>query len=155
MTFDAAAVLALFDQVKSHAMTLGVFDRVNTHEPKNPPGNGLSCSIWTDVIEPLPDASGLGATSGRVAFHVRVFSSMLAEPQDDIDPQILIAVTTLIGEYSGHFTLGGTVRDVDLLGAHGEPLKAQAGYLDIARKLYRVMVITLPIIINDLWVQSG
>jgi hypothetical protein len=153
MAFDSAAVLSLFDQVRSHAMSLGVFDRVNTHEPKNAPGNGLSCSIWTDIIEPLPDASGLAATSGRVAFHVRVMGNMLAEPQDDIDPQILVAVTTLIGEYSGHFTLGGTVRDVDLLGAHGEPLKAQAGYLDIDRRLFRIFVITLPVIINDLWTQ--
>jgi hypothetical protein len=152
---DAAAVLALFDQVKSHAMTLGVFDRVNTHEPKNAPGNGLTCSIWMDVIEPLPDASGLAQTSGRIAFHVRVMSNMLQEPQDDIDPQIFTAVVTLLAEYSGHFTLGGNVRDVDLLGAHGTALSAQAGYLDVDRKLYRVMVITLPLIINDLWVQNA
>jgi len=154
VSFDAAAVRSLFDQVVSHAMTLGVFDKCNTHEPKNAPGNGLSCFIWADSIEPLPAASGLAATSGRVAFHVRVMSNMTQEPQDDIDPQILTAVTTLLGEYSGHFTLGGTVRDVDLLGEHGEPLKAQAGYLDIDRRLYRVMVITLPIIISDLWVQQ-
>lgn len=155
MSFDSAAVLSLFDQVKSHALRLGVFDRVNTHEPKNAPGNGLSCSIWTDTIDPLPDAGSLIATSGRVAFHVRVYSSMLQEPQDDIDPQILIAVVTLMGEYSGNFTLGGTVRNVDLLGAHGEALRAQAGYLDIDKKLHRVMVIVLPVIINDLWVQNA
>lgn len=151
--FDAAAVKALRDQVVSHALTLGLFDRVAQHEPKGAPGNGLTCSIWADVIEPLPDASGLAATSGRVAFHVRIMAPMLQEPQDDIDGLILTAAVTLIGEYSGHFTLGGTVRDVDLLGAHGEPLKAQAGYLDIDRKLYRVMVVTLPVIINDLWTQ--
>lgn len=155
MTFGAAAVLSLFDQVKSHAMTLGVFDRVAQHEPKNAPGNGLTCSIWVQSIDPVPDASSLIATSGRVELHVRVYSNMLQEPQDDIDPQILTAVTTLMGEYSGHFTLGGTVRDVDLLGAHGQALSAQAGYLDIDHKLYRVMVITLPIILNDMWVQNG
>lgn len=154
MTFDDAAVRSLFDAVVSHAMTLGVFERVNSHEPKNAPGSGLSCSIWVDVIEPLPDASGLAATSGRVAFHVRVYSSMVQEPQDDIDPQMLTAVTTLMGEYSGNFTLGGTVRDVDLLGAHGEPLRAQAGYLNQSGKMFRVMVITLPVIINDLWKQA-
>ena len=153
MSFDSAAVLSLFDQLKSHALRLGVFDRVATHEPKNAPGNGLSCSIWVESIDPLPDASSLIATSGRVAFHVRIYSNMLQEPQDDIDPQILIAVTTLMGEYSQNFTLGGTVRNVDLLGAHGEALRAQAGYLDISKHMHRVMVITLPIIINDLWTQ--
>ncbi len=155
MAFDAAAVVALRDQVVSHAMTLGLFDKVAEHEPKNAPGNGLFCAIWVDTIEPLPDASGLAATSGRVAFHIRIMTNMLQEPEGLIDGDILIAATTLIGEYSGHFTLGGTVRDVDLLGAHGDPLKGQAGYLDIDRKLYRVMVVTLPIIINDLWVQNA
>lgn len=153
MSFDQAAVNSLFDQVTSHAMTLGIFDRVNRHEPKNAPGNGLSCSIWVDVIRPLPQASGLASTSGLVSFHCRVTSNMLAEPQDDIDPAILTAVTTLIGEYSGHFTLGGIVRDVDLLGQFGTALAAQAGYLNQDSRLFRVMVITLPIVINDMWTQ--
>jgi hypothetical protein len=153
--FDSAAVLSLRDQLVSHALKLGVFERVNSHEPKNAPGNGLSCSIWADVIRPLPQASGLNSTSGLVSFHCRVSSSMLQEPQDDIDPQILIAVTTLIGEYSGNFTLGGTVRDVDLLGQFGVALSAQAGYLEHDKKYYRVMVVTLPIVINDMWSQNA
>ncbi len=34
---SAAAVVALRDQVVSHALTLGVFDKVANHEPKNAP----------------------------------------------------------------------------------------------------------------------
>src|SRR5258708_37426521 len=134
MTFDAAAVVALRDQIVSHAMTLGVFDKVAQHEPKNAPGNGLFCAIWADTIEPLPDASGLAATSGRVAFHVRIMGNMLQEPQDDIDGLMLTAATTLIGEYSGHFTLGGTGRDGDRLGPPGEAAKGQGGSPDIDKK---------------------
>ncbi|SRR5260370_1264568 len=154
MSFDSAAVLSLRDQVISHALKLGVFDKVANHEPKNAPGNGLFASIYAQEIDPLPDISGLAATSGRVAFHIRIETNMLQEPQDDIDGQILTAATTLMGEYSGNLSLGGTVRNVDLLGAHGEALSARAGYLDIDKKLYRVLVVTLPVIINDLWVQS-
>ena len=150
---DTAAVLSLFDQVKSHAMKLGLFERVDTHEPKNAPGGGLSCSIWVDAIEPVAAASSLIATTGRLAFHVRLMSNMLQEPQDDIDRDLLIAASTLLGEYSGNFTLSGTVRDVDLLGEHGAPLSAHAAYLNIDNKMYRLMVITLPLIINDLWTQ--
>lgn len=155
MSFDGAAVTALVSQLVSHAESLGVFQRVNSHEPKNAPGNGLSCSIWTQTIEPAPNTSGLAATSGRVEFHARVMSSMLAEPQDDIDPDLLTAVTTLMSEYSGHFTLGGSVQDVDLLGMHGTALSAQAGYLEIDRRMYRVMVVTLPVIINDMYGQAA
>jgi hypothetical protein len=153
--FNDAAVLSLFSEVTSHALKLGLFERVNQHEPANKPGNGLSLSIWTDVIRPLPQASTLNATSGLVSFHCRIQSNMLQKPEDDIDPRILTAVTTLIGEYSANFTLDGTVRNVDLLGQSGTALSAQAGYLNQGGTLFRVMVVTLPVIISDLWSQGA
>lgn len=155
MSFDAAAVTSLFAQAQSHLMTLGLFQAVNSHEPKNAPGNGLHCAIWVQAIVPLPRASGLAATTGRVELRARIMSSMLQEPQDSIDPAILTAVTTVMSEYSGNFTLGGTVRDVDLLGQFGVALSAQAGYLTLGNKLYRVMDVTLPVVINDLYVQEA
>jgi hypothetical protein len=147
MAFDAIAVRNLLDAVVSHAQGLGQFDRVNYHEPKNAPGRGLSCSVWVQSIEPVT-SSGLASTSGRVTLNARIYTSMTAEPQDDIDKQILAAATVLLGEYSGSFTLGGTVRDIDLM-----QMGAQAGYLQQDGKVFRVMVVVLPIIINDLWTQ--
>jgi hypothetical protein len=155
MAFDQAAVLALMDAVTSHAMTLGIFETVNTHEPKSKPGNGLRCSVWADQIMPLGGASGLAATSGQVILNIRVFGNMIAKPEDDIDPNILTAVTTLIGAYSADFTLGGTVRNIDLLGEYGPKLSAQAGYVNVSGSLYRIMDITVPVIINDMWTQEA
>lgn len=153
MTFDAAAVNGLFAAAQSHAMTLGLFERVNTHEPKNAPASGLVCAIWVQSIAPLGRASGLNATSGKVELRARIYTSMLAEPQDYIDPAVLAAASTLMAEYSDNLTLGGTVRNVDLLGQWGTPLSAVAGYVTIAGKIFRVMEVTLPIIINDLYAQ--
>jgi hypothetical protein len=79
---------------------------------------------------------------------------MLAEPQDAIDPAMLDAVDLLCGAYSAGFTLGGALRSIDLLGTYGAPLSAKAGYLTQDSKLYRVMTITLPCIVNDLWTQT-
>ena len=152
MAFNQAAVQALFDALVSHAETLGIFDRVNTHEPKVAPGRGLSCSFWVDTVEPV-QTSGLAATSGRIAFHVRLQTSFISKPEDGIDPALLTAVCVLLNEYSGSFTLGGIARDVDLLGQHGTALSAQAGFLTQGERLYRVMAITLPIVINDLFAQ--
>ncbi len=76
---------------------------------------------------------------------------MLQEPQDSIDPAILTAVTILLGDYAGHLTLGATVRAIDLIGMHGTPLSAQAGYITIGQQMSRVIEITLPILINDMW----
>ena len=154
MSFDGVAVSDLLNALVTHAMTLGYFESVNTHEPKSAPGNGLQCSIWVDTIDPVP-SSGLASTSGRLVFHVRIYSNMLQEPQDDIDPNILTAVCALLEDYSGQFELGGAggTRNVDLLGTHGQALSAQAGYLQMDNRIYRVMVIAMPVLINDLWDQ--
>lgn len=151
MSLDVTGIL---DQVVSHALTLGLFERVNTAEPKSAPGNGLTCAIWADRIEPLALVSGLDSTSVRVVFMVRLYTSMTRQPTDEIDPNIMAAVDTLIGAYSGALTLGGKVRNVDLLGAHGVGLGAQAGYVNQDGKLFRVMTLTLPMVINDVWEQS-
>lgn len=148
-------VVPLLDALVSHALTRGRFERVNTHEPKNAPGGGLTCAIWVDRIEPQPLGSGLTSTTGRLTFLVRLFSSMLQEPQDAIDPDLLDAVVDLLGAYSGDFTLGGLVRNVDLLGMSGPGLSAQAGYLNQDGKVYRVVTVTLPLIINDIWDQEA
>lgn len=146
-------VTPILDAVQSHALSLGLFERVNTHEPKNAPGNGLTAAIWADRIAPIPGASGLAASTGLVTFMVRIYSNMLQEPQDAIDPNLLAAVDTLIATYSGDFELGGSVRNIDLLGQHGPALSAQAGYINHDNKLYRVMTITLPVVVNDVWSQ--
>lgn len=149
-------IAEILDALVSHAAALGHFERVNQHEPKakNPAGQGMTAAVWLQSLAPIR-SSGLAATSGRLEFTLRVYTSMLAEPQDAIDPRVLAAVDALLAAYSGDFDLGGTVRNVDLLGAHGTPLSARAGYLDQGGRLYRVMDVALPLIVNDLWNQEA
>lgn len=146
-------VVNVFDRVVSHAQSLGMFESVNSHEAKSAPGNGLHCDVVADRLTPARGGSGQAATTGLLVLLVRVMTSMLAEPQDDIDPGILTACDALLGEYSGDFTLGGTVERVDLLGQFGQPLELRAGYIDIDNKKFRVMEITLPLVIDDIWSQ--
>ena len=151
MTFDAAAVKALYAALESHAQKLGVFERVNTHAPVNAPGNGVSCSIELASWAPYAAGSGLDATTSKITFTIQIFSSLLQRPLEGIDPQVLTALATLVAEYSGNFTLGGLVRDVDLFGMQG-----QAGYIpDFEGKPFRVINLTVPIVINDTFVQGA
>ncbi|MGP3917681.1 hypothetical protein [Nonomuraea sp. 10N515B] len=151
MALDATGILTA---AVSHAETLGLFERVNTHEPDNAPGNGLSCAITATEIGPVPAGSGLAITTGRVALSVTVFSPLPQEPADGIETGLLAAVDALMAAYSGDFELGGKVRNVDLLGQAGTPLSAQTGYVTIDAQTYRVAIITLPLIVNDLWSQA-
>lgn len=153
MSFDQTAVNALFDAVLSKLLTLGIFQTVNQHEPKSAPGLGTRASMWVDSMRPIPGASGLNATSGVVTFNVRVYSNFLQMPLDGIDPDILTATSTVLNAFSAGFTLGGTVRAIDLLGMYGAAMEARAGYVTQDGKVYRLMDVTLPMIINDLWTQ--
>jgi hypothetical protein len=152
MSLDATG---LFNALVSHAQSLGLFDHVNSHEGKNAPGKGLTCDITLGSVGPVPAASGLAAVSGRVEFRVRIFTTALQQDYDSIDPTVLSAVDALFAAYSGAFTLGGTVRDIDLLGQHGTPLRADAVWVKYADGQYRAAQITVPIILNDLWTETA
>lgn len=146
---------ALMDALASHAMASGYFDRVNQHEPKNKPGRGLTCAMWVDRIEPARSRSGLTSTTARVTFKVRVYTNMIQNPQDAIDPSVMQATDHLFEAYTGDFTLGGLVAYVDVLGqTQGHPLFAESGYINIDNMVYRVMTITVPAIVNDAWPQA-
>lgn len=145
----------LVDRIASHAMALALFDRVNQHEPKNKPGRGLTCAIWIDRIEPARGRSGLDKTDARVVFNVRVYTNMLQNPQDAIDPSVMNAVDLLMEAYSGDFELGDDTRFIDLLGmTQGHPLFSQSGYINIDNMVYRVMTITVPVIQQNAWTQT-
>lgn len=144
----------LIDRIASKAMTLGLFDRVNQHEPKNKPGRGLTCAVWIDRIEPARGRSTLSRTTARVVFNVRVYTNMLQNPQDAIDPNVMNAVDLLMGAFTGDFDLGSETRFIDLLGmTQGHELFAQSGYINIDNMVYRVMTMAVPVIVEDAWEQ--
>jgi hypothetical protein len=152
MALDIRTILSA---VESHAMASGYFALVNGHEPKSPPTSGITCAVWVEQIGPARGGSGLTSTSTRLALFVRLYSSLIQQPVDAIDPDLMTALDALMAAYSGDFELGGLVRQVDLLGAYGEPLSARAGYLAEGGAEYRVMTIALPLIVNDLWNQEA
>jgi hypothetical protein len=143
---------AVFNAIFSHAAASGLFERVNLHEPKNAPGNGLTAAVWVDRIFPVR-SSGLDSVSPALIVQTRIFQNMLAEPQDWIDPNVTRAADTLMAAYVGDFSLGNEARQIDVFGQHGPMLEARAGYIDQDKKLYRVMTITIPVIINDAWTE--
>lgn len=142
----------LFDRLQSICLATGRFDRVNTHEPKNAPGRGLTAALWIDKVGPTK--SGLASTSVKITFKIRLYTSMLLEPADLIDPELMYALDDVMTALSADFTLGGTVRAIDLCGqAEGHPLQMESGYINIDTRVLRVFTINVPIILNDTWEQ--
>lgn len=143
----------IFDAVVSDVQASGYFEKVNQHEPKRKPKFGLSAAVWVQAIDPISLASGLAATSARLLFIVRIYVKMLSEPQDAIDPNMVRAASNIIRRYHDDFDFEGLIRNVDLLGQFGIALAAQAGYLEMDNTHYRIMDITVPCIVNNVWPQ--
>jgi hypothetical protein len=158
MAFNADAITALYDALQSNALTLGVFDSVDDHEPVNPPGKGLTAALMMGDLGPAPHGSGLASTSARLEFAIRIYGPRLKTPRSNVDRDLLAATVLLIGQYSADFELvnvpDGLVRCIDLLGAYGEPVNAKPGWLTQDGSPYRVQEITVPLILNDVWPQG-
>jgi hypothetical protein len=148
--FDPEPVI---DAATSLVAASGYCDRVNQHEPVNPPGTGMSAAVWCDRLDPVR-SSGLASTSGRLMLYVRLYLPLNTVVPDMIDVVMLRAVWYLLSQYIGGFTLGGLVRSVDVRGAEGVPVSARAGYLEIGGKPFRAYTIALPLIINDMWTEA-
>lgn len=138
----------------SHAQTLGLFGQVLAHEPVSAPGSGLTFAVWLGDIGPT-QRSGLNSTSARVTFNGRVYLPADTEPMDDVDIVIGGAAASVIGAYSSDFTLGGSVRNVDLLGEGEAALRARLGYLQLGSTTYRVATLSIPTIVNSVWTQEA
>lgn len=143
--FGAAEAEDLFSKIRSIAKGLAVFPAVIGHDPENAPPAGISCSIMLGPVKPVT-SSGLAAVSGQVTLMVHVWNFGSKRPLDDVDPQVLAATCSLMGAFAGGFTLGETVREVDLFA-----MDAQPGYVNFEGKEYRTMQISLPIVINDMF----
>jgi hypothetical protein len=150
----ALNITGIIDAIVSHALASGWFERVNGHEPKSSPGSGLTAAVWVQNIRAV-QSSGLSVSSALLVFNVRLYTSMVQEPQDQIDPTLVQAVSGLFDAYAGDFELGGLIRAVDIRGMEGTALAAVAGYLTQGGVTYRVITITLPVIVNDVWQEAA
>lgn len=151
LNFNAAAATALFTAVQSYAEQLGLFQAVDTSEPPNAPGNRLYCSIVLadPAISCDGEHSGLAAVSGTITLAARIWSSAMQRPLEAIDPEVLAASCSLMAQLAGGFTLGETIRNIDLFRMSMRPV-----WVNFQGKQYRVAEVVIPAVINDLWTEE-
>lgn len=151
---------AIRGAIRDHALASGLFDRVAGHEPKNAPGHGITAAIWVQSFDPV-NVSGLDRTTARLVFQARVYTSMTAEPQDDIDPNLVNAASVWVGRLIGDVLLKGPsgagtgfLPGIDVRGRQGVKLAGVAGYVEQDKQLMRVYTITIPVLVNDVWQEA-
>lgn len=150
MALDVAGIVAALESV---ARKIGGIEDVITAEPKSAPGEGVYCAIWLQDFTPIPGDSGLQSVSMNLIFQARLMKRMLSLPYGGIDPDLLTATSSLMSAYAAGFTLGAEVQSIDLLGRYGTKMAGKAGYITLDKAMFRVVDISLPLVINDVFVQ--
>lgn len=149
---DVNAILAA---LRSMAKATGKFEVVQGSEPKNAPGAGVTAAFWFTALDPLPGASGLSSTTIRFVETLRIYTPVVAEPADAIDPQVVSAAGAMFSALSAGFTLGGLIRNIDLFGEFGEAMTARPGWLPFGDTKFRTIDILIPMIVNDEYSQAA
>ena len=139
MPFDVTNTMRA---IQSHLAAAGYFRHVQIGEPKAAPSQRFTAAIFMEAIEPhdIP----LATICALYKMVVRVYDNMTHEPQEDVELEMSIVVDKVMNDLSGDFTLGGTVRGIDV-----SQLRTQWSYLDVDRTMYRIADISIPIIVND------
>jgi hypothetical protein len=121
------------------------------HEPKGAPGPGLTAATWVQTVRPHVRASGLAVGSVVVMTLTRFYTGFRATPQGEIDPTLVDAADLLIEGLHGNFDLDREGSWVDLLGESGDTWRVEAGYLEMDNSIYRIMDVSVPYIMTDIY----
>lgn len=153
MPLDANGIADLFAQVEARAQGLGGFEQVIGHEPRSAPVSLPALAVWFNGLGPARGLSGLDATSVRCEFKGRLYLNGQAKDEDKVEQKILYLSALVLGAFSAAFTLGGEAMEVDLLGGYGNPLEVTPAWMQQDSKEFRVAEVTIPVILDDVWVQ--
>lgn len=148
----------LLTDITDYVQQTALFDSVQSFELDGNIGHFVAAVFpASDALEPVEGLSGINVTSLRVTFIVRLYLAVSQQTPDVIDPKMVNATATIMRKFNGRFTFGETVYAIDLLGESGIKLSARAGYLKVgspdAPALYRIMDITVPVLLADVWPQ--
>ena len=88
MTFDQAAINAVYAAAVTRRAGADIFEVVIQHEPKAAPVAAGVRGVDGGAA-PVAALSGLSATSGRLELHARIYLNFLGKPEDQIDPQLV------------------------------------------------------------------
>ena len=91
----------------------------------------------------------LGKTTTVYDIMVRLHRNMLAEPIELTEFELAEAVSAIAEDLLGDFDLGVTVRNIDVAGEFGRPLRARWGYANVGGTMYRVADLFIPVVVND------
>lgn len=123
------------------------FQAVLIGEPKAPPSGDYTAALFPTggKVVQVPLA---GPPTECHDVLLRIYRNMLALPTEDTETEIMRCVAAVMDELYGHFTVGGTIRNVDLGGEFGESPNVKYGYLEVSGTMYRIADVRYGLVVD-------
>lgn len=151
-----AGLRGVLARVLDVVSTTGKFKTVMSYEPLSAPTEDLSASVFiANEFNPINETSGLAAADARLVIMVRIMRKAETPGNGDVDLDVLDAADAVMDALCGGITLGSTVRNIDVLGSSGQGLTITPGYATIDKTIFRLMDITVPVEINNVWTYGA
>ena len=153
-----ADTYAILDKINTRISSLGLFDVVMDHEPKSAPNtDGHVWALWVVSWKPVASKSGLADTAMQLTVQGRIYRSMLHQPEDEIDRDLVGCADAVLRECNADISFGISDEGVwtDLLGDTSEGVTAALGYVRMdTNKIFRMCDIVIPIILTSYYTQE-
>ena len=140
------------DAIASHISRTGYVNDVRIGEPTSPPDavDKMHAAIY------MTSASVAELTlSTTIELHVvtvRLYRRAAFGQGDDagqVESEMALALSQISSNLIGEFDLGGTLRAIDSGGQYGTGYSATWGYVQLSSTVYRIIDITIPLIVDD------
>lgn len=117
-------------------------------EPFQPP-QAVTAAIF--IMDDVQAETTLTGTIENYVVQVRVYWLRPMDPSGAQAMEIGIgqAVSHVLAQLAGSYTLGGSVRAIDWAGEEGEKVAVKFGHLDLGGSIFRIADITVPLIVDD------
>lgn len=145
----SAVLAALLD----HAKQQGGYEVSRIGEFRKPT-KGLAFCVFPSHYGSAVSGSGLADTAAVLQATARVQMPMTYQPEEALDGIVIDAADGYLGRLNGAFTLGGLVRNVDLLAEQGVPMVWEFGYIVIDQTAFRIADLPVRVVLNDQWTQA-
>ena len=136
--------------VETYVQNLGLFSSVQIGEPKQALGQGFHAAIFMEAVSIGMIYLG-GDTRESHVVQLRIYRDMLAEytdPQNSLEADLASVVSKIMENLLGDTDLESNVMTIDAGGMDGPSMIATYGYIEVGGQMYRVVDISIPLIVN-------
>lgn len=140
--------------LRDHARLTGRFEHARIGEYKKTPGPKLRFAVWLENLGSAAFGSGLSSTAGLVAATARLYMPTDHRPEDEVETLPAAAADLYLGRLNADLTLGGLVRNIDVLAEQGQQLLWEFGHIVYDQTIYRIADLPVRCVVNDAWPQA-